>query len=323
MRTSILCRAVLSSVLGISTVGNAFAAECGFELSFKRPDEGGAQTVKVFRGKPNPELAGIRPLLFITTLKVNTDGTKISYHVKDVTGRRCASDPPAPSCAINNIRNAYNNPSQSVTAFEAVRDRGFPVSKTWEVLSDNIIEKSRDTKKPCVTPDGYLVSMTADVAVDGGFGRVGDCDQSKWIDALTAPVIVLPRSTASLPSQFVANKVKKRSLVVGFSRSATKRAVYGIVGDTGPAKEIGEANIAMNRKLNGLAEDDLPKHRQDAIKRFQAGRTAVLLFPGDEFVLKRPISGAPIAESGEAALARFGGSEKVYRCIHDEIDAGF
>lgn len=275
------------------------------------------------RAEPVSELDGIRPLLFIATLKVNTDGTKISYHVKDVTGRRCVADPSATPCAINNIRNAYSNPDQSVTAFEAVRDSGFPVQKTWQVLSDDIIEKSKDTSKPCVTPDGYLVSMTSDVAVEGGFGRVGDCDQSKWIDALTAPAFVLPRSTGSLPSQFAANEVKKRSLVVGFSRSATKRTVYGIVGDTGPAKEIGEANIAMNRKLNGLAEDDLPKHRQDAIERFQAGRTAVLLFPGDRFVLKRPISGARIAEFGEASLRRFGGSEKVYRCIHDEIDTGF
>lgn len=323
MWMSLFRRATLSSVLALSSVANAFAAECGFELSFTRPDEGGAQTVKVYRGRAVPELDGIRPLLYITTLKVNTDGTKISYHVKDATGRRCAQDPSATPCAINNIRNAYNNPGQSVTAFEAVRDAGFPVPKTWRVLSEDIIEKSRDTNKPCVTSDGYLVSMTADVAVDGGFGRVGDCDQSKWIDALTAPAIVLPRSTASLPSQFIANDVKKRSLVVGFSRTATKRTVYGIVGDTGPAKEIGEANIAMNRKLNGLAEDDLPKHRQDAIERFQAGRTAVLLFPGARFVLKRPISGARIAEFGEAALARFGGSEKVYRCIHDEIDTAF
>ncbi|APO72202.1 hypothetical protein IE4872_PD01681 (plasmid) [Rhizobium gallicum] len=120
-----------------------------------------------------------------------------------------------------------------------------------------------------------------------------------------------------------AHNVKKRSLVIGFSRSDTKRAAHGIVGDAGPEDELGEANIAMNRKLNGLAENEQPKHRQDAIDRFQAGKTAVLLFSGSEFVLKRPISGTRIAEAGESALTRFGGAEKIYRCIHDEIDANF
>jgi hypothetical protein len=305
-------------MLVLSSIANAFSAECGFQLSFTRPDERGTTTVKVFRGKPVPELGDIRPLLFITTLKVNTDGTKISYHVRDVTGRRCQSNPSATPCAINNVRNAFTDSDRPVSVFEAVRDAGFPNPKTWQVLSESIIEKNKQTKKPCITPDGYLVSMTADVAVDGGHNRAGDCDQSKWIDALTAPAVVLPGG-----SQFFAQNVKKRSLVVGFSRSATNRTVYGIVGDVGPDDEIGEANIAMNRKLNGLAEDDQPKHRQDAIDRFQAGRTAVLLFPGSEFVLKRPITGERITEAGESALTRFGGTEKVYRCIHDEIDESF
>ena len=99
--------------------------------------------------------------------------------------------------------------------------------------------------------------------------------------------------------------------------------VEGIVGDFGPAKEIGEANIAMNRALNGLAQTDKPKHRQDAIDRFQAGRSAILIFPGADFVLARPISGERIATAGKAALAKFGGADKLYRCVRDEIDPNF
>ncbi|MDO9416326.1 hypothetical protein [Pararhizobium sp.] len=315
-------RAALLSALVLSPAADVFASGCGFQLSFTRPDEGGAQTVKIFRGDAVPQLGGIRPLLFITSLKVNTDGTKISYHIRDVTGRRCAADPSATPCAINNIRNAYTNAARPVSDFEAVRDAGFPAS-TWNVLSSDIIEKNAQTGKPCTTPEGYLVSMTADVAVAGGFARVGDCDQSKWIDALTAPAIVLPKKTAAVPSQFLANGVTKRSLVVGLSRPATHRTVYGIVGDYGPVKEIGEANIAMNRKLNGLPDTDQPKHRQDAINRFQAGRTAILLFPGDAHVLDRPITGARIADAGKAALMQFGGSEKLYACIRDEVDPTF
>jgi hypothetical protein len=323
MRRSFLKTGASAFVAVVFGGTSCLAGECGFQHSFTRSDEGGAASVKVFEGNPVPSLGNARPLLFITSLKVNTDGTKISYHQDDVTGRRCASDPSATPCSINNIRNAYRDHNRPVSDFTAVRDAGFPTQKTWQVLSGDIIEKNASTQKPCITPDGYLVSMTADVAVNGGFNRVGDCDQSKWIDALSMPAVVLPKGTNATPSQFNARGVGKRSLVVAFSRSATSRTVYGIVGDFGPVKEIGEANIAMNRKLNGLVDSDQPKHRQDAIDRFQAGRSAILLFPGSGFVLARPISSDRIAEAGTSALERFGGAQKLYGCIRDEIDPQF
>jgi hypothetical protein len=297
----------------------ASAGQCGFRHAFSRPDEGGSVTVKVFRGDAVPALGDRRPLLFIVgSLKVNTDGTKISYHQDDPTGRRCQGNPAATPCAINNVRNAFRDHRRPVSEFEAVRNAGYPSPRTFQVLSPNIIEKNRNTGKPCVTADGYLVSMTADVAVDGGFARQGDCDQSKWIDALTVPALVIPGG-----SQFLDLGVGKRSLVVAASRSATRRVVAGIVGDLGPANELGEASIAMNRKLNGLPDDELPKHRQDAIDRFQAGRSALLIFPGPSSVLARPITSARVAEAGADALAKFGGADKLYGCITHEVDQAF
>jgi hypothetical protein len=316
-------RSIVVAVLAVVASTGALAGQCGFQFAFSRPDEGGTTTVKVFRGGPVSALGNQRPLLFITSLKVNTDGTKISYHPDDPTGRRCEAKPTATPCAINNIRNAYRDHTRPVSDFTAVRDAGYPSPKTFQVLSPNIIEKNAKTGKPCLTPDGYLVSMTADVAVDDGFKRAGDCDQSKWIDALTVPAVVLPKRTPSLPSQFLDLGLGQRSLVVAVSRSATKRVVPGIVGDLGPAKELGEASIAMNRDLNGLPAKEQPKHRQDAINRFQAGRTAVLLFPGSKFVLDRPITGSRVAQAGQDALTKFGGVDKLYGCIRDEIDKAF
>ena len=49
----------------------------------------------------------------------------------------------------------------------------------------------------------------------------------------------------------------------------------------------------------------------------------MLLFPGGEFVLKRPITGSRISDAGKDALTKFGGAEKLYGCIRDEIDANF
>ena len=314
--------AALALVLA-SAATSAVAGPCGFQHAFSRPDEGGATTVKVFRGHPIADLNDRRPLLFITSLKVNTDGTKISYHQGDPTGRRCESDAAAAPCAVNNIRNAYRDHTRPESEFVAVRDAGYPLPQTWQLLNPTIIEKNATTGRPCVTPDGYLVSMTADVAVNGGFNRVGDCDQTKWIDALTAPAIVLPQKTPAQPSQCLDHGVATRSLVVAASRSATKRVVPGVVGDFGPARELGEANIAMNRALNGLPGADQPRHRRDAIARFQAGPTAVLIFPGTESVLARPITSQRIADAGTAELARFGGAEKLYQCIREEIDPSF
>ncbi|WP_423599203.1 hypothetical protein [Roseateles sp. MS654] len=307
----------IALIAAVAVPLNATAA-CGFVKAFLQPDEGGSRRVQVFRGDPVSGLEGARPLLFITSLKVNTDGTKISYHQSDVTGRRCAENPGANPCAINNIRNAFLNHKRPEADFEAVRDAGFPVNETWNVLSASIIEKDKKTGKPCVSTDGFLVSMTADVAVDGGFSRQGDCDQAKWIDALSVPALVVPGQ-----SKFQTLGVAKRSVVVALSPSSSKRVVAGIVGDVGPSDELGEATVAMNRSLNGLPESELPKHRLDATARFQAGRTAVLVFPGAAARLARPITPTRVAEAGADALTKFGGMDKLYDCIRDEVDASF
>jgi hypothetical protein len=321
----VLLRSGFCAGLLMSTALSSYpslAETCGFQHVFSRADEGGTKQVKVYAASPIAGLQGIRPMLFISDLKVNTDGTKISYNEHDPRGTRCASDPGFAACAINNIRNAYRNHNRPVSDFEAIRDSNYAnLNQVWSVLSSQIIEKNSATGKPCITADGYLISMTADVAVDGGFNKVGDCDQSKWIDALTAPAIVLPRGNPS--TEFMQRGARKRSVVVAVSRSPNNRVVSGIVGDVGPADELGEANVAMNRALNGLPETETPKHRDDAKQRFQAGRSAILIFPGAGMILQRPITAERIADRGADALERFGGADKLVDCIRSEIDPSF
>jgi hypothetical protein len=309
-------RATALLVVSCSVSGSAWAGECGFRLAFERADENGTEKVKVYQGKAIRTLGNVRPLLFITSLKVNTDGAKISYHEHDITGRRCATDPNKAPCAINNIRNAYRDHKNPESDFTEVRDAGYPEDRTWQVLNPKIIEKNAKDGKPCRTPDGYLVSMTARRGSD--IGKEGDCNQEKWIDAMNVPAIVIPGN-----SEFSSHGVRVQSVIVAVSKSSSKRVVPGIVGDTGPEKEIGEATIAMNRTLNGLPATDVPKHRQDAIDRFQAGPTAILLFPGDQNVLARPLTAARAAKAGNDALAKFGGAAKLYACIKEEIDSNF
>lgn len=279
---------------------------CPLQQAFTQPDEGGAVSVKVFRAGSGGAIDGVRPLFFkVPNLKVNTDGTRISYK---------ADDPRGQNGAINNIRNAYNNSARPVSDFEAIRDANWlPRSRVWQVLSDSIIEKDARPGReglPCMDDKGFLVSMTADTAVAGGFNRVGDCDQSKWIDAATVPALVIPQS-----SQFGTLGVKKRSVVVAMTTAAPRRVVLGIVGDAGPSKELGEASVAMNGQLNGLASGALPANRQDAIARFQAPSVIVMVLPGNANVSPRPVTAASVEAFAKSRFDAWGGKARLEACL--------
>ncbi len=297
------------TLLGIAITGSPATSQqagCGFSLSFSQADEGGNQTVRVFRSGPESALDGARPFAFIVPdVKVNTDGTRISYKADDPRGR---------NGAINDIRNAYRNYKRPVSDFEAIRDAGWqPTERVWQVLSPDIIEMDKRPGRegmPCMDDKGYLVSMTADVAKVGGFNRVGDCDQSKWIDALEIPAFVVPGA-----SRFQKAGVKTRSLVIAMTTSAPNRIALGIVGDSGPRKEIGEASVEMNRILNGLPDGDIPSGRQDAKNRFQAGETVFLVVPGAENRAPRPITKASVSQFAGDRFEAWGGKQRLLSCL--------
>ncbi|MGH7784565.1 MAG: hypothetical protein ACREO5_12080 [Candidatus Binatia bacterium] len=277
---------------------------CHFSVSFTRPDEGGTRSVRVFEGRSEPALHGMKPLLFVVPdVKVNTDGTKISYKV---------DDPRARNGAINDIRNAMRA-GHTIAEFEQLAQNDWqPLTRTWQVLSSAVIEKDRRTGKPCVTADNFLVSMTADVSVAGARDRVGDCDQTKWIDALTVPALVLPGG-----SQFQAKGAKTRSFVVAMTLKGPERIAFGIVGDTGPAKELGEASVEMNRILNGLPDNDKPNSNSDAVRRFQGPKSVILIFPGSENRLAHPVTAERVQSEVEARFDAWGGKPRLAACLHE------
>ncbi|MCI0736633.1 MAG: hypothetical protein L0Y50_10250 [Beijerinckiaceae bacterium] len=282
---------------------------CHFSVSFTRPDEGGSRSVRVYEGRSEPALHGMKPLLFVVPdVKVNTDGTRISYKV---------DDPRARNGAINNIRNAMRA-RHSIAEFERLAQSDWqPLSRTWQVLSGAVIEKDRRTGKPCVTADNFLVSMTADVAVAGAQDRIGDCDHSKWIDALSIPALVLPGG-----SKFQAKGAKTRSLVVAMTLTGPERIAFGIVGDTGPANELGEASVEMNRILRGLPDGDKPNSYRDAVRRFQGPKSVILIFPGTENRLAYPVTAERVLSEVEARFDAWGGKPRLAACLHEIPESG-
>jgi hypothetical protein len=239
----------------------------------------------------------------VSNLKVNTDGTRISYEV---------DDPRAVNGAINDIRNALHK-GFTVADFERVaRNNWEPLDETWRVLSAKVIEKDAKTGRPCVTGDKYLVSKTAEVAVAGAQGRDGDCDQSKWLDALTIPALVLPVS-----SEFQSGKALTRNFVVAMTLGEPRRLVNGIVGDTGPEDELGEASVEMNRMLNGLPPGTIPRNGKDAIERFQAPKSLILVFTGASNRLSYPITPQRIAEQVRHRFDAWGGENRLAACANE------
>jgi hypothetical protein len=283
---------------------------CGFVRAFNQPDEGGAQSVHVYRGGASATIGGARPFAFVVPdVKVNTDGTRISY---------AADDPRAKTKAINDIRNAYNRPSRPISDFEAVRDAGWkPSARVWDVLSSKIIEKDArpgQEGRPCLDDKGFLVSMTAIRAKNSGVQ--GDCDQSKWIDALTVPAFVLPGG-----SQFEQGGVSLGNIIVGLTLREPRKIVLGIVGDIGPHNEIGEASVEMNRILNGLPQGAIPTNRLDAEDRFQGPRTLFLILPGQSNRISQPINAESVKSSAEARFNAWGGQARLEACMPEIPEA--
>jgi hypothetical protein len=272
---------------------------CTVAPAFDRTDEGGRTTLTVYRETDVPEASA--PYLFVSGLKVNTDGTKISYKV---------DDPHAEHGAINDMKYALTKGS-TIDEYRAIAAADWlPLDKTWSILNPDVIEQAKDGK-PCVTPDGYLVSMTSVGSVADAYDRVGDCDQSKWLDSLSVPALVLPTGH----TEFRAHGITTRSVGVAMTVDPSHRLSLGIVGDEGPPDQLGEASVAMNNELNGMPPDAVPTSDADAVERFQGPPSIVILFPGSENRLGFPLTRDSVEAGAKAAFDAWGGEARLVACL--------
>lgn len=207
-------------------------------------------------------------ILFQTNLRVNTDGSPLSYHPNDPRGK---------DKALNNICNAivvkktnsdknlcFTSFSEAIGVFEKFRDSNYQTVPTgfritWENVLPTITENGKMI--PCVfkTGDykGYFGSMTA--LKNGLTGDKGECDINDQVNPMKVPALVLVGGQ-NVVKNFGA---KVGDLLIAFNPK-TQLVSSAIIGDTGPKDNLGEGSVLLNMKL--LGKTDPPTNKAETFK---------------------------------------------------------
>ena len=253
----------------------AVAQTCALTAEFRQPDVEGPQTFQR-RVLVSPEA-----VVFSERMHVNTDGNVRSYSALDLLGDKCATlpadaDPYASGCAMNTVCNGVNvlkkMPDGTVDkidysrcrdlreAFAAIRD----AEPKWLPADGSRIEfyavetkrGSGDAKHvPCEGENGFLVSTAS---TKSGVSSGVPCAQAKYLDALV-PSIVVPKCWTKAHRARNPNDCRSRlpaaaaldlqpgDLVAVAAGDGEVR--FGVIGDTGPDKKLGEASVGMHMQL--------------------------------------------------------------------------
>jgi hypothetical protein len=283
-----------SEPAAVSVVATGDAPACGLSESFVHATHDGRETVLYDDGV----------IVFRTPYRVNTDGAPNSYHPEDPGGSR--------GLAINTIcngANAYTSAGERVDyrqcerligLFREARAAGWPSSGARMQFYG--VASSNSGSLPCIEDEGpyagYFVSSTS--VHDPAFGI---CDQRRYLDALSLPFIIAPGH-----ANFRARGMNVRDLAVVYN-PARERMVFAMVGDEGPAQGLGEGSVALNRTLAGRS--DWPTTRRETYA-FGLADAVTVVFP--DASIGPPYTNERIAVAGQAALARFGGTERLTAC---------
>ena len=290
------------------TISAAYSAECKMAQAFMQPDGNAKRgATSVWSDKESSSL------LFIESLNVNTDGTRRSYSVEDFWGEKSA---------LNNLCNAMGDACEGLSNDELRKRRiitqkalvdGWPEAQLRQTkISPSIVPFKGG--KPCPLVDGFLVSATALHK-----RQIADvCDISNYVDALITPALVIPKS----PSEF-AKRAKVGDLVVAMV-PGTNQPVHAVVGDTGPARELGEGSIALNGKL--LGRTSLPLNYLEVRGRgefkgrgWTVPQAIVLIFPGTRDVENPLMTPERIDEAAKRHFSTWGGVERLKSCAAQYI----
>ncbi len=207
-------------------------------------------------------------ILFQTKLRVNTDGSPLSYHPQDPRGK---------DKALNNICNAivvrkgaatknlcFTSFSEAIGVFERFRDADYQTMPPgYRITWANVLATSKENGKdvPCVFKTGefagYFGSLTA--LKNRITGDKGECAINDQVNPLAVPALVLVGGQ-NVVRNFGA---KVGDLLVAY-HPTTQRFSAAIIGDVGPKDNLGEGSVYLNMKLLGVTVP--PKNKAETFQ---------------------------------------------------------
>jgi hypothetical protein len=207
-------------------------------------------------------------ILFQTNLRVNTDGSPLSYHPQDPRGKQMAINNVCNAIAVRKINTDKNlcrsNFSEAIGVFEKWRDANYQnVPQGYTITWSNVLPAVKENGKsvPCVFKSGiykgYFGSMTA--LKNDLTGDKGECEIDNQVNPMTVPALVLVGGD-NIVKSFGA---KTGDLLVAYN-PATGIVGSAIIGDTGPEDNLGEGSVYLNMKL--LNKTEPPTNKVETYK---------------------------------------------------------
>jgi hypothetical protein len=148
---------------------------------------------------------------------------------------------------------------------------------------------------PCRRDSGYFVAATT-LKQDGEVLPNG-CAPSHYMDAEHIPFVVWPDDA-------FGNARTGDIVVARLAGAPSDQVVYGVVGDTGPVAQLGEASIAFNRGLLGKSKP-IMNGRDTWGLEIRGENIIFLVLGGTKSQLKGDYSPRNIEEVGQREFARW------------------
>ncbi len=255
--------------------------------------------------------AGKKLIFFKTNLAVNTDGIPISYHPYDLRGDSIALNSILNAVSVYRLRDGVNlsvprpkgryskaerskMATEAYSAIEAWRESGYqPLSiKGYRIVWKNVLVPVDN--KPCVFAEGkykgYFASTTA--LTNGLTQDKGECNCNNQVDPFEIPALVLAANGISAKNPVRTFGATVGDLLLAYNPS-NKALVYAIIGDTGPADNLGEGSVILNMKLNAI--NKFPSKKRDTYDLATGNNIMICIIPGSNaFELVRPYTQANI-----------------------------
>ena len=243
-------------------------------------------------------------IVFKAPLAVNTDGSPTSYNPQDARGKVNALNTVCNAIAVykvsetngKNLCVTNGRYTEAINTFEKWRDSGYlTVPNGYRITWKNVLAATKDSNGneiPCVFSNGIYKGFFGSLTnLQNGLpdDQQGECQAKNQLDSLEIPHLVL--AGGANPVKTFGAKVG--DLLVAFN-PANNQMAFAIIGDTGPANNLGEGSVALNMTL--LKKQTPPKNKQDTYNYAASGILIAIIPATVNFNSQKPFTAQNIAD---------------------------